>query len=252
MALRSKAQFGALLILALGTHLVAADSLTFRVRHQHMRHGADGILRVSNDGIAFEESGKYADHSRQWRFEDIQQLTLSAETLRIKTYEDRRWDFGRDREFVFDRLPKDLAAQLYPIFSRRLDQRFVAAVADDQVDKQVKAAWEAPAKLLHWSGGSQGNIMVGSDRVVFRADSPGQSRTWRIGDIDNLSSSGPFDLTITTFERATNSYASHKDFHFALKRPLSEADYNALWTKVNQSKGLKILNFDPQQEGEKQ
>ena len=94
--------------------------------------------------------------------------------------------------------------------------------------------------------------MVGSGRVIFRADLPQQSRTWRITDIDNVSSSGPFDLTITTFERATTSYASHKDFHFALKRPISEADYNALWTKVNQSKGLKILNFYPQQEREQQ
>jgi hypothetical protein len=248
MALRSKAQFGALLILALGTHLAAADPLTFQVHHQHLRHGADGTLRVSDDGIAFEEGGKDADHSRQWRFEDIQQLTLSPETLRIKTYEDRRWDFGRDREFVFDRLPKDLAAQLYPIFSRRLDQRFVAALADDQ----VKVSWEVPAKLLLWRGGSQGSIVVGSGSVIFRADLPQQSRTWRITDIDNVSSSGPFDLTITTFERATTSYASHKDFHFALKRPISEADYNALWTKVNQSKGLKILNFYPQQEREQQ
>jgi hypothetical protein len=88
--------------------------------------------------------------------------------------------------------------------------------------------------------------------VVFRADAPQQSRTWRIGDIDNVSSSGPFDLTITTFERAGTSYAGHKDFHFALKRPLAEAEYNALWATVNQAKGLKILNSYPQQEREKQ
>jgi len=247
MAFRSQAQIGALLILALGVPLAAAEPLVFHVRHRHLRNGADGILRVSDDGIAFEESGKHKDDWRQWRFEDIQQLTLGSEELRIVTYKDRPWIVGHEQEFVFDRLPSDLAAQLYPIFSQRLDQRFVAALADDQ----VKVSWEAPAKLAHWHGGSEGSIVVGSERVVFRADSPQQSRTWRIGDIDNVSSSSPFDLTITTFERAGASYAGHKDFHFALKRPLPEAEYNALWAKVNQAKGLKILNSYPQQQGEK-
>jgi hypothetical protein len=244
MAFRSEAAIGAFLILALGIPL-AAEPLVFQVRHRHVHNGTEGILRVSDDGIAFEESGKHKEHSRQWRFEDIEQITLSSEELRIMTYENRKWRFGGDREFVFDHLPTNAGAELYPIFSQRLDQRFVAALADDQ----VKASWGAPAKLLRWKGGSQGNIVVGSDRVIFRADSPQQSRSWRIGDIDNVSSSGPFDLTITTFERAGTNYAGRKDFHFALKRPLAEAEYNALWAKVNQAKGLKILNTQP--EGEK-
>lgn len=167
--------------------------------------------------------------------------------MRILTYEDQRWKFSRDREFVFDSLPEDLATKLYLVFSRRLDQRFVAALADHQ----VKPLWEAPAKLLHQAGGAQGTILVGSGRVVFRTESPEQSRTWRISDIDLVSSSGPFDLTITTFERAGMNYASHKDFHFELKRALAEAEYYGLWRKVNQAKGLQILNSSTQQ-GEKQ
>ena len=167
--------------------------------------------------------------------------------MRILTYEDQRWRLSGDREFVFDNLPENLATELYPVFSRRLDQRFVAALADDQ----VKPLWEAPAKLLHLAGGSQGAILVGSGQLVFRSESPEQSRTWRIRDIDLVSSSGPFDLTITTFERAGMNYASRKDFHFELKRPLAEAEYNALWRKVNQGKGLQILNSSIQQ-GEKQ
>lgn len=240
MVLRSKAAIGALLILAFGIPLAAAESLDFHVRHRHLHGGVDGVLHVTGDGIAFEEAGKHKDHSREWRFEDIEQLTLSAEALRIVTYENAKWSLRGDRTYEFDHLSQDLAAQLYPIFSRRLDQRFVAALPDDQ----VKALWQAPTKLLLWRGGPQGNIVIGPDRVVFQTKSPQQSRTWRITDIDIVSSSGPFDLTITTFERAAGNYAGRKDFHFALKHPLGEAEYNTLWTKVNQAKGLTILNYN--------
>ena len=48
----------------------------------------------------------------------------------------------------------------------------------------------------------------------------GASRTWRYQDIENISSSGPFQLTITTFERAKTHYGDLKGFNFELKRPL--------------------------------
>jgi hypothetical protein len=76
-------------------------------------------------------------------------------------------------------------------------------------------------------------ILVGRDRVVFRTTTDGQSRTWRIGDIDSVSSSGPFDFTITTYEN---------DFRFELKQVLPEARYEELWRTVNRAKGLQILN----------
>jgi hypothetical protein len=247
MAFRSKAQTGALLIVGLSASLFAAEPLAFEVRHRHLRHGAVGALRVGDDRITFEEGGKHKTHSRQWRFENIQQLTLSPEALRILTYEDSQLKFGHDREFVFDKLPEDLVTKLYPMFSRRFDQRFVAALADDQ----VKALWEVPAKLLHRTGGSHGAIVVGADQVIYQTESPEQSRSWRTKDMEMVSSSGPFDLTITTFELAGSNYAGHKDFHFALKRPLAEAEYDGLWRRVNQAKGLQILNSSTP-EGENQ
>jgi hypothetical protein len=247
MAFRSKAKIGALLILGLSPPLFAAEPFAFEVRHRHLRRGAAGTLRVEDDRITFEEGGKHKTHSRQWRFENVQQLTLSRGVLRILTYENSHLKLGHDREFVFDLLPEDLATKLYPVFSHRLDQRFVAALADDQ----VKALWQVSAKLLHWTGGSNGAIVVGADHVVYQTELPEQSRSWRTKDIDMVSTSGPFDLTITTFELAGSNYASRKDFHFALKRPLTEGEYDGLWRRVNQAKGLQILNSSIP-EGEKQ
>ncbi|HVW86510.1 MAG TPA: hypothetical protein VHB50_17610 [Bryobacteraceae bacterium] len=207
---------------------VAAQSREYKVRHQHFRHGGEGILVIDADAISFEEHGKQAKHSRQWRYDDIQQLVLSPETLKIVTYEDQRWELGRDRVYVFDRLPPEFARDWYPVFASHLDRRFVAALADEK----VKPDWRIPAKLIHGRGGSEGVLLAAASTVVYMSNRPGESRTWRIGDIENVSSSDPFDLTITTRERA---------FRFQLKQVLSEARFTDLWRRVNRANGLQIL-----------
>jgi len=82
---------------------------------------------------------------------------------------------------------------------------------------------------------------VGSTAIVYKSEKNGESRTWRYEDIENISSSGPFQLTLTTFERAKSHYGSLKGFNFELKRRLDEARYNDLWLRLNQSKGLGVL-----------
>jgi hypothetical protein len=46
-------------------------------------------------------------------FDDIQELELSPDTLRILTYEDSRWELGRDREYLFDHRPSGFAKSVY-------------------------------------------------------------------------------------------------------------------------------------------
>jgi hypothetical protein len=213
MAFRSKAAAFACLM------ALPAMCAEYRVRHVHLRNGVYGSLIIGEDGIAFGEAGKHADHSRKWKFDDIRQLTLSPTVLRVQTYE------GRNREFVFDGLPKDVSASWYPVFSERLDQRFVAALADEQ----VKPEWQVPVKLAKKV---QGDLLVGGGRVVFRSDAPNESRTWRISDIDSVASGGRFDLTVTTRER---------EFRFELKQVLVESRYQELWRAVNRAQGLQIL-----------
>ena len=238
MAFRSKAEACSRLIAGLlFVSALSAQSSPYEVRHRHLRHGSTGILRIGDNAISFAEQGGKIKHSREWRYEDIQELVLGPDTLRILTYEDQRWKLGRDREFVFDHLPKKLVEQAYSFFGRRLDQRFVAALADDQ----VKPLWQTPAKLLHGRGGSEGVLLVGLDHIVYQSAKVGESRTWRIGDIENVNSAGPFDLTITTYERATSHYGERKDFRFQLKQFLQEAQYNDFWRRVNRSKELQIL-----------
>jgi len=234
MAFRTETKTGACLILAAAFLLplpALAQQGTWQVRHRHLRNGVTGTLRVTPDFIAFDERDKNnrpTTDSRQWKYEDIQLLTLGTQTLRILTYEDRRLDLGRDREFTFDHLPPELITTLYAAWRDRLDTRFVAALADDKVHPD----WQLPAKLLHGRGGSQGILKFAADRIVYQSPQGEESRTWRIRDIENVSSSGAFDLTINTHEG---------DFRFQLKQELTEQSFNRLWRQISSSNGLETL-----------
>jgi hypothetical protein len=245
MAFRSKAKFENAMKLivfsmVMGLMMLLAGSAraaTFDVRHKHARKGAPGVLDVGETSIAFKEIGKKAEHSRDWKYEDIQQLTLSPGELHIITYEDQKWQLGRDREYVFDQIPKELAEQLYPFFRVKMDQRFSANLADTT----ATAIWSIPAKLLQGRSGSQGTLIAGEDRIVYRTEK-GASHTWRYSDIDNISTSGPFDFSILTLERVAWHHGSPTTFHFQLKEALKDERYNELWLRLQRLKGLQVLS----------
>ena len=159
-------------------------------------------------------------------------MTLSPTTLRILTYQDQKWQLGRDRDYVFDHLPEDLPKTLYSMFAAKLDQRFVAVLPDTAVRPQ----WQMGAKLRHGLEGSEGTLLVGDDRIVYQTEAAGQSRTWRFADIANISMNGPFDFSIVTQEKSEYRHASPTEFRFQLKEPLAENRYNDLWRKIQDFK----------------
>ncbi len=233
MEFRIEARIGAILILA--AMLAAAQTAT--ARHKHARGNEPGELQVTAEGISFSELGKGQKHSRTWKYEDIQQLELSTSTIQILTYEDQKWVLGRDREYEFIALPPGFSDKVYVAWRDRLDQRFIA----DLPDKQVRVQWEVPAKLLGTIQGSQGVIRVGEDRIVYQTDKPGQSRTWRLEDINNIASAGPFDLSVVTSEHSGAFNSGSREFRFQLKQPLPEARYNDLWRRLNLSKQAEFV-----------
>ena len=191
-----------------------ASAMEFPVRHEHLRKGCEGTLTIDETGVSFTGA---KDHQWKWKFEDIQQFTLEPHAVRILTYQDRKLLLGADRAYEFT---GDIPAEaLYPMLSRQMDQRLVAGIAHSAI-----AARDAlPAKHLTRFGGSQGTITFASGTVVYETEAKNASRTWRYSDIRAISSSGPFELTVTTFE---------KDFNFQLKQPLGEARYNQLWLAI--------------------
>ncbi len=222
-----------------------AQPFTYRAQHAHVHRGGSGSLEITENGISFREQGKHKEHSRQWKYSDIQQLELSPTGLTILTYEDGKWEVGRDRQYRFNNLPEDFTKQVYPFFRRTLDQRFIAEVADPD----VKPLWQAPAKLMAGLNGTHGVLIVGDDRIVFLGDAAKVSQTWRYSDIENISNSGPFELSINTQQHGGIWNGNWREFRFQMKEPLSEDKYNDLWRRLNRPFVLKSLQVLPDATG---
>jgi hypothetical protein len=248
MAFRVEKRIGALLIaLFVSPALFAQQSFEYKVRHGHSRPphirkaGNFGALVIDATGVSFQET--YNDkqpkhqHAWRWKYDEIQQLKLEPHSLTVLTYKDTWWKVGADRQYEFDLDSEKTFEDAFSFLKSRLDQRFVAALAAGP----ATSLWEIPAKHLVRFGGDEGVLQVGANEIAYRSGKKGESRTWRYEDIDNVSSSGPFQLTITTFERSKLDYGSLKQFNFQLKQRLEESRYNDLWLRLNQSKGLKVL-----------
>jgi hypothetical protein len=248
MAFRIEKRTGivAVLALAIAPALLAQKELRFEVRHDHLWKSGAGTLVVTERGVSFQEltKKKKVKHAFELNYQDIQELKLAADKLTLVTYKDRKWLLGIDKEYKFTLTPGQSFSETYALLKDRLDQRFVAAVADEQ----IQPLWEVPVKLLGRVTGSEGVLEVGADRVVYKTTKKRESRTWRYGDIENISTSGPFQLTLTTYERAKTHYGNLKGFNFQLKQTLDEKQFNLLWRQLNQTKGLELLTSAQEEE----
>lgn len=239
MAFRIEKAAGALVVaLVMFDTGAAAESVTVPVRHSHLRKGAAGQIRINESSISFGEAGKRRSHSREWAYEDIQQLYVAADRIRIVTYEDVSWKLGKDREYVFEELPEGAAQRILTALRGRIDERRVVAAMPDM---SIQPIWQVRAKLLEGRGGSEGAVLVSDRSIVYNSAERNASRTWHFPQIESISSSGPFDLTITVFEQDGSRFLGRRDYRFQLKTQLSEDRYNALWRRLNETR-LSSMN----------
>jgi len=204
----------------------AAAAAQFPMRHRHLRGGCDGTLDVSERGVSF--TGREG-HAWQWKLDQIRQLELAPDRIVVMTYENGRLP-GTERRYAFNGTVP--AAELYALLKDRLNQRMVAELAEPP----GRVAWSLPAKHVGRAG-SEGTLELAAETITYRTDAPDESRTWRYTDIAGISSSGPFQLTITTFEHAPAHYGGRKDFNFELQQPIAEARYDELWLRIEAKNG---------------
>ena len=230
MAFRSEKAIGALaLFLSLGIR-AASEQPSIPVQHRHLRNGAPGDLKIVDSTLVFREVGKHNDHSREWAFDDIQQLYISPAQVQILTYEDVSWKLGKDRTYKFDHLPEHAAERILALVRDRIDWlRLVLAMPDPN----LQPLWQIKAKLVDGWGGSEGIVLAGDAAIVYSSAEAGASRTWHFRQIENVSSSGPFDLTVTAFESSGGAVTGTRDYRFQLKTELTGARYNDLWRRIN-------------------
>ena len=220
--------------------LFAQQEFRYDVRHDRFGTRRAGTLVVGEKGIFFQETAaKAKKHLRawQWEYREVQQLKITPKSLTVLTYKDNKWKLGTDRGYQFDLLEDKTFEDAYNLLKTRLDQRLVSAIPE----RPAVLLWQVPAKHLLRFGGSEGVLEFGQAAIVYDSSNENDSRTWRYQDIENISTSGPFQLTVTTFERARTHYGDLKGFNFQLKERLEDDRYNDIWLRLNRSKGLKIL-----------
>ncbi|MGD0873110.1 MAG: hypothetical protein ABSB88_26495 [Bryobacteraceae bacterium] len=201
------------------TLAAAAHAAQFPVTYK--KHA--GVLTVDETGVSY--AGAKAQNW-SWKYQGIQRLTLSPDHVTVLTYEDSRYFFGADLSYEFTgKIP---AVELYDLLKGRLDQRLVAALAETSWPVQYSVPAKHLLRGVFQNRGSQGTLSFGADAIAWSTASTDDSRTWRYRDIATISSSGPFDFTITTLE---------KTFHFQLKQVLAESQYNELWIEIEKKNG---------------
>ena len=241
MAFRVEKTIGAFLVVLSALPPAKAEQVTIPVRHKHLRKGGTGELVIGASSMSFRESGKRQGHSREWAYEEIQQLYIAPNSIRVLTYEDVSWKLGKDREYVFDQLAEGAVQRVRDAVLGRMDERQVVVSIPNL---SIAPIWQIKAKLAEGRGGSEGVVLVGEQAIVYKSAEPDASRTWYFRQIENISSSGPFDLTVTTFEQDASRLAGRRDFRFQLKTELSEERYNALWRGLNESRLLQSQSND--------
>ncbi|MBI4891976.1 MAG: hypothetical protein HY821_15225 [Acidobacteria bacterium] len=231
MELRTEtATLGIVALLVLAAPVAAAE---FPARHDHWRRGCAGLLHIEPDGISFSEiSNKKPEHQLKWTWADIQQLEIGdGRMVRVLSYHDRPWLAGKDQPFDFYLDGKPDLLPVYELLRTKLDQRFVARLAD----MSGTPLWQLPVKELNAIKGTQGTLAVFDHRVVYQSSRPWASRTWRDSDLESISTAGPFQLTVRTLEK-------NGTFEFQLRQPLPEERYQALWLRLNRPKGLSLIS----------
>jgi hypothetical protein len=187
-------------------------SMIVPVMHVHFRKDAAGSLEVTEAGVSYKETKRAKKpHDYTWTWNDIERLTLYPDRVEIVTWKRNRPILAGTYTFK----AKDAEA-LYPLFREKLPRRFIPEVA--------RTDFEASARLPAVRDGQEGTLLVGADRLVFESEGAKGSHTWVMGEIENVSTADPLELTISSL--AT-------DYRLKLKQPLPEGLYNDLWRKLN-------------------
>jgi hypothetical protein len=205
-----------------------AEEIRLTVRHLHAIGSCQGALVFRETGIEFVTPDK--KHARNWKYEDIQQLgLLGSKEISILTYEDNKWEFGKDRNFRFEVTAGEITPALWSMLQTRVSRPVVSAI----IPPEVKPKYQIPVKHQRGMGGTSGTLEVSDQYLVYRTETTEDSRIWRYEDISSMGSTGPYQLRLTSTDRVQGEFGGERNFIFSLKRKLDPEIYDFIWWKIN-------------------
>ena len=201
-----------------------AQEFEYPVKHRHAMRDCTGVLRIGPDGIEYQTTDDR--DSRKWSIDDIRTFKLeSPEKISIVTYEDQKRWAGKDKVFEFTLVDKkatqELSASLLTLIRRPM---LLAVIPESREDP----AYEIAVKHLRRVSGTRGLLQIYPDKVVYRTAVEGDSRYWRVEDIERFSRPDRFRFQIV----------SHlpEVYNFELMQDLPEGLYDYLWVRLHPSR----------------
>jgi hypothetical protein len=199
----------------------------FQVQHDHFWRSCKGKLVFGESTVEFAAGEK--DHSRLWKYEDIQQLAIAPGQISILTYDTRKIEFGADQIFNF----KVLSGALSDLFRREIEKKLTRPIVSAIVPETIEARFSIPARHRLFLSDSQGLLEFGEETIVYRSATPADSRVWRYDELMDVGSTGPFRLRIAALQKTGGEYGEEKNYVFDLKRRMTSQEYDFIWGKIN-------------------
>jgi hypothetical protein len=208
---------------------VAGQPLEFAVKRAHLIGASHGMLVFSGEGIEYKTTD--GTDARRWTYEQIKQVQVQSPTrISVRTYEDQGWTrFWADRTFEFEIEKGAVTPELSTFLLARVSRPVVTAVLPASAGTpQFRAA----VKHVRGRRGSDGELLLYSDALVYQSPQPDASRYWRFADLASALPLDRFRLVVTAYEGGAGET---RPFLFQLKTDLPAGFCDTLWMRINAS-----------------
>ncbi len=206
-----------------------AQKFEFAVKHHHTGRDCRGTLTITPGGVEYK-AGRAKD-SRTWKFDEIRTLEVkSPAEISVVTYEDQKRWFGKDKVFEFTLLDKKATPELSAFLLSRVKRPMELAVVPEE---GAKPAFQMAVKHLHTVVGAMGELQIFTDRIVFKSSKVGDSRFWRLADIERVSQPDRFRFQIVSY--VPKAGGPTEVYNFQLMDDLPEGVLDYLWVRFHPS-----------------
>lgn len=204
------------------------QSFEYAVKHRHTLKDCSGTLKITSDGV--EYLTVHAKDSRLWKSDEIRTLEVKSPTeISVVTYEDQKRWAGKDKVFEFTLLDKKATPELSTFLLSRVKRPMQVAV----LPEQGAPDFELPVKHLHTISGTTGVLKIYPDKVIYQTTKEGDSRYWRLADIERFSQPDRFRFQIVSYVPMAGGPT--EVYNFQLMEDLPEGLYDYLWVRLHPS-----------------
>ena len=217
------------------TPISLAQSFEYAVKHHHTIKDCRGTLKITAEGVEYQASR--SNDSRKWTFDGIRNLEIKSPTeIAVITYEDQmRWA-GKDKVFAFTLLDKKATPELSEFLLAHVKRPMELAVFPEETEKP---AFELRVKHLHTIVGAMGVLRIYSDKVIFQSSKEGDSRYWRLSDIERCSQPDRYRFQIVSY--LPQAGGPTEVFNFQLMGDLPDGVYDYLWVRLHPSSYYPVI-----------